>query len=78
MAFAQGCCARGLLAGGNLQTVVMTCRMYWLSRRGVVMNAPANIVEIDESNAQQLLIDESLTRPWWWISGPIGASPVSS
>ena len=27
------------------------------------MNAPAHIVEIDESNAQQLLIEESMTRP---------------
>lgn len=27
------------------------------------MNASAHIVEIDESNAQQLLIDESMTRP---------------
>ena len=27
------------------------------------MNASAHIVEIDESNAQQLLIEESMTRP---------------
>ena len=27
------------------------------------MNATAHIVEIDESNAQQLLIEESMTRP---------------
>ena len=27
------------------------------------MNASAHIVEIDDSNAQQLLIEESMTRP---------------
>ena len=27
------------------------------------MDAPANIVEITEANAQQLLIDESINRP---------------
>ena len=27
------------------------------------MNAPSYIVDIDETNAQQLLIEESMTRP---------------
>ena len=42
------------------------------------MNETANIVDIDEGNAQQLLIDESFNRPVVSTFGRSGASPASN